>query len=143
MATLVRYALFRRRHGADIEASQVPDAKLDWMLHAFKNSKHVNEIDLAFPGRDLFKTAAYERVRAPVATVIGLARVYSNTPADEKLTNSSQSKVDEPSVLSETDVIESHNAYNQVTKEQKPARDVISLSTSPKDDATVGCKSKG
>ncbi|KAK7432038.1 hypothetical protein QQZ08_001328 [Neonectria magnoliae] len=133
VATLVRYALFCRRHSADIEASQVPDAKLDWMLHAFKNSKHVNAIDLAFPDRDLFKTAAYETVRAPVATVRGLARVYSNRPSDERLTNGNQSTLDVPSVLSETDASESYN--NHAMEEQGPARDVISLATSPQDDA--------
>ncbi|KAH6983351.1 hypothetical protein BKA56DRAFT_718770 [Ilyonectria sp. MPI-CAGE-AT-0026] len=134
--TLVRYALFRRSRSADIEASQVPDAKLDWMIHAFKNSKHVGEVDLAFPDRDLFSTAAYETVRAPVA-VRGLARVYSNRPSDA---NSNQSKVDSrvdvPSVLTETKISES--CKNQPTEKQTPTPDAIlpsSLTTSPKDDA--------
>ncbi|KAL6400919.1 hypothetical protein AUP68_16637 [Ilyonectria robusta] len=126
-------------------ASQVPDAKLDWMIHAFKNSKHVGEVDLAFPDRDLFRTAAYETVRAPVA-VRGLARVYSNRPSDanrnqsrvdSKVDSQVDSQVDVPSVLTETKVSESRK--NQPTEKQTPTPDAIvpgSLTTSPKDDAT-------
>ncbi|KAH7232627.1 hypothetical protein B0J15DRAFT_572042 [Fusarium solani] len=127
IATLVRYALFYRRHSADLEASQVPDAKLGWMLHA----KHVGEIGLAFPDRDLFKTAAYRTIKAPAATVRGLPRVYSVRTSDEKLASGSQSQVDQPSVLpvlSETGVSETPNT--QGTENQ-----AVSPTASPKDDA--------
>lgn len=105
--TLLRYALFCRRHGAELEASQVPDAKLDWMLHAFKNSKHVNETDLAFSDRDLFKKGAYETLPTPT-TVRGLARVYSSKPG-EKLTMPDQLKVSPLSEISETDTPDSQD----------------------------------
>ncbi|KAJ4201438.1 hypothetical protein NW759_015625 [Fusarium solani] len=128
IATLVRYALFYRRHSADLEASQVPDAKLGWMLHA----KHVGEIGLAFPDRDLFKTAAYGTIKAPAATVRGLPRVYSIRPSDEKLASGSQSQVDEPSVLlvlSETDASETPNTQGRENQAVGPT-------ASPNDDAT-------
>jgi hypothetical protein len=98
------------------------------MLHA----KHVGEIGLAFPDRDLFKTAAYGTIKAPAATVRGLPRVYSIRPSDEKLASGSQSQVDEPSVLlvlSETDASETPNTQGRENQAVGPT-------ASPNDDAT-------
>ncbi|RSL41965.1 hypothetical protein CEP53_012456 [Fusarium sp. AF-6] len=71
----------------DVEASQVRDAKLDWMLHAFKNLKDVGGIDLAIPDRTFLKKAAYDTFKTPAPVIRGLARIYSVWLSDEKSTS--------------------------------------------------------
>ncbi|KAI8635634.1 hypothetical protein F5Y19DRAFT_408566 [Xylariaceae sp. FL1651] len=73
----VRYLLFNYRYKHDLSRSQIPDAKLDWMLHAFKNSKHVGEEDLGLADCDMFKAATYETIMRSDTGVSGLAKVYS------------------------------------------------------------------
>ena len=76
VAVLIRYVVFNIRHRETLDTSQVPDAKLDWMLHAFKNSTHVDGEDRGLPDHEMFKEAMYESaVSAPVTR--GAARVFS------------------------------------------------------------------
>ncbi|EHL02037.1 hypothetical protein M7I_1990 [Glarea lozoyensis 74030] len=79
--TLVRYTVFLVRHKTLLKESSIPDAKLDWMLHAFKNSQHITVDELGLTDREQFKAAAYERVMSD-ASVRGMARVYSRRASE-------------------------------------------------------------
>jgi hypothetical protein len=81
VVVLLRYLIFRLRHKSSLETSQIPDAKLDWMMHAFKNSKHVTEDELVPPDREQFKAAAYEQVSSD-ANTRGTARVFSRRQSE-------------------------------------------------------------
>lgn len=79
--TLIRYSVFLVRHKASLGVSCIPDAKLDWMLHTFRNSEHITPDELGLTDREQFKAAAYERVMSGSNARVK-ARVYSRRASE-------------------------------------------------------------
>lgn len=85
---LGHYAYFILRYKRPLKASRVPDARLDWILHAYKNSKHVGEDDLDLPDRELFADALYEQDCQ--GSIEGSARLFKRCQPAASLSSPTQ-----------------------------------------------------
>jgi hypothetical protein len=57
----IRYIVFYFRHKSTLALLYVPDGKLEWMIHAVKNSNDIRPDELQFPDRAHFQTATFGR----------------------------------------------------------------------------------
>ncbi|KIX09788.1 uncharacterized protein Z518_00869 [Rhinocladiella mackenziei CBS 650.93] len=103
---IVRYVSFFIRHRNRLDEHNVPDAKLEWMLHTFRNSQYITDHDRRLTKREQFENGVYssrclnDRSQLPSP---GIARIYSR---QSSIAVSPKSEQRTPSKSADTPVID-------------------------------------
>jgi hypothetical protein len=123
----VRYIAFGSRHKSEIQEIYVPDAKLEWMMHAVKSSQTFSDEEIGRTDREQFQSAVFgsKSLNQP-ASKPRPARVYSSRSSFAKVTSATPIAILQPNIESDTN--SSHQRLSVSTSPMVSAPSLIPMS---------------